>query len=135
ASDPSRPFPHISDLSLNLAVQVRDPKTGDLRFARGKVPPPLARLAPLTRFDPDRPSTPALQQFGRSEQAIAANLDRLFPGMEIVAAYPFRVTRNSDMELQEEEADDLLLMMEENLRQRHFGTVVRLELDDSMPAE
>jgi polyphosphate kinase len=132
ASDPSRPFPHISNLSLNLAVQVRDPKTGDLRFARVKVPPPLPRLVPLKRFDPDQLSTPTVQKFVWSEEVIAANLDRLFPGMEIVAAYPFRVTRNSDMELQEEEADDLLLMMEENLRQRHFGTVVRLEIDESM---
>ena len=132
ASDPSRPFPHISNLSLNLAIQVRDPKTGDLRFARVKVPPPLPRLVPLKRFDPDQLSTPAVQKFVWSEEVIGANLDRLFPGMEIVAAYPFRVTRNSDMELQEEEADDLLLMMEENLRQRHFGTVVRLELDESM---
>ena len=135
ASDPSRPFPHISNLSLNLAVQVRDPKTGDLRFARVKVPPPLSRLVPLKRFDPDQLSTPAVHKFVWSEEVIAANLDRLFPGMEIVAAHPFRVTRNSDMELQEEEADDLLLMMEDNLRQRHFGTVVRLEIDESMPPE
>lgn len=135
ASDPSRPFPHISNLSLNLAVQVRDPVTGDMRFARVKVPPPLSRLVPLKRFDPDQLSTPAVQKFVWSEEVIAANLDRLFPGMEIVASYPFRVTRNSDMELQEEEADDLLLMMEDNLRQRHFGTVVRLEIDESMPAE
>jgi len=135
ASDPSRPFPHISNLSLNLAVQVRDPKTGDLRFARVKVPPPLSRLVPLKRFDPDQLSTPGVQKFVWSEEVIAANLDRLFPGMEIVAAYPFRVTRNSDMELQEEEADDLLLMMEDNLRQRHFGTVVRLEIDERMSPE
>ena len=135
ASDPSRPFPHISNLSLNLAVQVRDPKTGDLRFARVKVPPPLSRLVPLKRFDPDQLSTPSVQKFVWSEEVIAANLDRLFPGMEIVAAYPFRVTRNSDMELQEEEADDLLLMMEDNLRQRHFGTVVRLEIDERMSPE
>ncbi len=135
ASDPSRPFPHISNLSLNLAIQVRDPITGNMHFARVKVPPALPRLVPLKRFDPDQLSTPAVQKFVWSEEVIAANLDRLFPGMEIVAAYPFRVTRNSDMELQEEEADDLLLMMEENLRQRHFGTVVRLEIDESMPAE
>ena len=132
ASDPSRPFPHISNLSLNLAVQVRNPKTGELHFARVKVPPPLPRLVPLKRFDPDQLSTPAVQKFVWSEEIIAANLDRLFSGMEIVAAYPFRVTRNSDMELQEEEADDLLLMMEDNLRQRHFGTVVRLEIDESL---
>lgn len=135
ASDPSRPFPHISNLSLNLAIQVRDPATGEMHFARVKVPPALPRLVPLKRFDPDQLSTPAVQKFVWSEEVIAANLDRLFTGMEIVAAHPFRVTRNSDMELQEEEADDLLLMMEENLRQRHFGTVVRLEIDESMPPE
>ncbi|HOU41613.1 MAG TPA: polyphosphate kinase 1, partial [Promineifilum sp.] len=135
ASDPSRPFPHISNLSLNLAVQVRDPKTGDLHFARVKVPPALPRLVPLKRFDPDQLSTPAVQKFVWAEQVIAANLDRLFPGMKIVASYPFRVTRNSDMQLQEEEADDLLLMMEDNLRQRHFGSAVRLEIDDNMPAD
>ena len=135
ASDPSRPFPHISNLSLNLAIQVQDPVTGNLHFARVKVPPTLPRLVPLKRFDPDLLSTPATQKFVWLEEVISANLDRLFPGMEIVTSYPFRVTRNSDMELQEEEADDLLLMMEENLRQRHFGTVVRLEIDESMPAE
>ena len=135
ASDPSRPFPHISNLSLNLAVQVRDPKTGDLHFARVKVPPALPRLVPLKRFDPDQLSTPAVQKFVWAEEVIAANLDRLFAGMKIVAAHPFRVTRNSDMELQEEEADDLLLMMEDNLRQRHFGSAVRLEIDDNMPAD
>lgn len=135
ASDPSRPFPHISNLSLNLAVHVRDPKTGELRFARVKVPPGLPRLVPLKRFDPDQLSTPAVQKFVWSEEVIAANLDRLFPGMKVEAAYPFRVTRNSDMELQEEEADDLLLMMEDNLRQRHFGQVVRLEIDENMPGE
>ena len=135
ASDPSRPFPHISNLSLNLAVRVRDPKTGDLHFARVKVPPALPRLVPLKRFDPDQLSTPAVQKFVWAEQVIAANLDRLFPGMKIVASHPFRVTRNSDMELQEEEADDLLLMMEDNLRQRHFGSAVRLEIDGNMPAD
>lgn len=135
ASDPSRPFPHISNLSLNLAVQILDPKTGEMRFARVKVPPSLPRLVPLKRFDPDQLSTPSVQKFVWLEEIIAANLDRLFPGMKIVSSYPFRVTRNSDMELQEEEADDLLLMMEENLRQRHFGSVVRLEIDDNMPAE
>ena len=69
------------------------------------------------------------------EQVIASNLDRLFPGMEIVAAYPFRVTRNTDMEIQEEEADDLLLTMEKNLRQRHFGFPVRLEIDENTPED
>lgn len=135
ASDPSRPFPHISNLSLNLAVQISDPKTNEIRFARVKVPPALPRLVPLKRFDADQLSTPSVQKFVWLEEVIAANLDRLFPGMQVISSYPFRVTRNSDMELQEEEADDLLLMMEANLRQRHFGSVVRLEIDDNMPAE
>ncbi|WP_374686448.1 polyphosphate kinase 1 [Promineifilum sp.] len=135
ASDPTRPFPHISNLSLNLAVQLRDPRTGDLHFARVKVPPSLPRLVPLKRFDPDQLSTPAVQKFVWLEEVIAANLDRLFLGMTVVSSYPFRVTRNSDMELQEEEADDLLLMMEDNLRQRHFGSVVRLEIDQNMPPD
>jgi polyphosphate kinase len=133
AFDPSRPFPHISNLSLNLAIQIRDPQTGEVHFARLKVPATLPRLVPLTRMDADALSTPSVQKFVWLEQLITANLDRLFPGVEILAAHPFRVTRNSDMELQEEEADDLLIMMEENLRQRHFGSVVRLEIDDNMP--
>ena len=79
---------------------------------------------------------PSDQKFVWVEQVIAANLDRLFPGMEIEAVYPFRVTRNTDMEIQEEEADDLLLLpIEESLRQQHFGFVVRLEIDESMPEE
>ncbi|MEZ4644732.1 MAG: polyphosphate kinase 1 [Chloroflexota bacterium] len=133
AFDPSHPFPHISNLSLNLAVMTRDPDTDETRFARIKVPSILPRLVPLKPLDPDELLPPAVQKFVWVEQVIAANLDRLFPGMEIVAAHPFRVTRNTDMEIQEEEADDLLLTMEENLRQRHFGSVVRLELDANAP--
>jgi polyphosphate kinase len=97
------------------------------------VPAILPRLVPLKPLDPDELLPPAVQKFVWVEQVIAANLDRLFPGMEIVAAHPFRITRNTDMEIQEEEADDLLLTMEENLRQRHFGSVVRLELDEKTP--
>lgn len=133
AFDPGHPFPHISNLSLNLAVVIRDPKTGETHFARVKVPSTLPRLVPLKPLDPDELLPPATQKFVWVEQVIAANLDRLFPGMEIIAAYPFRVTRNTDMEIQEEEADDLLLTMEKNLRQRHFGFPVRLEIDDSTP--
>ncbi len=131
--DPSHPFPHISNLSLNLAVMTRDPDSGEARFARVKVPASMPRLVPLKPIDPDDLLPPAVQKFVWVEQVIAANLDRLFPGMEIIAAHPFRVTRNTDMEIQEEEADDLLLTMEENLRQRHFGSVVRLELDELAP--
>ncbi|MCA9950358.1 MAG: polyphosphate kinase 1 [Anaerolineales bacterium] len=135
AFDPSRPFPHISNLSLNLAVVIRDPDTQKTNFARVKVPAILPRLVPLKPLAPDELLTPTEQKFVWVEEVIAANLDRLFPGMEIVAAYPFRITRNTDMEIQEEEADDLLLTMEENLRQRHFGSVVRLEIDENTPED
>ena len=133
AFDPSRPFPHISNLSLNLAVLIKDPDKGESSFARVKVPASLPRLVPVKPADPDELLAPSVQRFVWVEEVIAANLDRLFPGMEIVAAYPFRVTRNTDMEIQEEEADDLLLTMEENLRRRHFGSVVRLEIADTTP--
>jgi len=131
--DPGHPFPHISNMSLNLAVVVKDPESGETHFARVKVPSTLPRLIPLKRVDPDDLLLPSFHRFVWVEQVIAANLDRLFPGMEIEAAYPFRVTRNTDMEIQEEEADDLLLTIEESLRRRHFGFVVRLEIDLSMP--
>lgn len=133
AFDPGHPFPHISNLSLNLAVLVRDPDSGVTHFARVKVPSTIPRLIPVKRFDPDDLRQPTDQRFVWVEQIIAANLERLFAGMEIVASYPFRVTRSTDIELQEEEADDLLLTIEENLRKRHFGSVVRLEIDESMP--
>ncbi len=133
--DPGHPFPHISNMSLNLAVVVKDPDSGMTHFARVKVPAILPRLVPLNPLDPDELLPPSDQTFVWVEQVIAANLDRLFPGMEINAAYPFRITRNTDMEIQEEEADDLLLTIEESLRQQHFGFVVRLEIDESMPEE
>jgi polyphosphate kinase len=133
--DPGHPFPHISNLSLNLGVILRDPDTGATHFARVKVPSTLPRLVPLNPLDPDELLTPKVQKFIWVEQLIAANLDRLFPGMEIEATYPFRITRNTDMEIQEEEADDLLLTIEQSLRRRHFGSVVRLEVDRSMPDE
>jgi len=123
AVDPSHPFPYISNLSLNLAVLVHDPKTGDERFARVKVPPVLPRFLPLadeTRFVP-------------IEQVIAAHLNRLFPGMEILTHHPFRVTRDTDFELEDED-EDLLEAIEEVLHRRtKFGRVVRLEIDTTMP--
>lgn len=133
AFDPGHPFPHISNLSMNLAVVIRDPDNGRTHFARVKVPSTLPRLVPLNPLDPDELLPPAVQKFVWVEQVIVANLSRLFPGMEIVAAHPFRVTRNTDMEIQEDEADDLLLTMEESLRQRHFGFVVRLEVEETIP--
>ncbi|MEX2100653.1 MAG: RNA degradosome polyphosphate kinase [Acidimicrobiia bacterium] len=122
AVDPAHPFPYISNLSLNLAVTVRDGDTGEERFARVKVPPLLPRFVVL----PDN------ERFVPLEQVIAAKLDTLFPGMEILAHHVFRVTRDADFEL-EDEAEDLLEAMESVLRRRSkFGRVVRVEVDTTM---
>jgi polyphosphate kinase len=129
AIDPGHPFPHISNLSLNLAVVVRDPLVGE-RFARMKVPGVISRLVPVPG---DLESD--VQTFVWLEQLVAANLSALFSGVEVVASYPFRVTRNADMEIAEDEASDLLQTIEQGLRQRQFGAVARLELLPSMPAE
>ncbi|HSF84808.1 MAG TPA: RNA degradosome polyphosphate kinase, partial [Acidimicrobiia bacterium] len=119
AVDPSHPFPYISDLSLNLAVVVRDPHRDELQFARVKVPPLLPRFMQLdyNRFVP-------------IEEVIAHNVERLFPAHPLVATFAFRVTRNADLALEEEEADDLLAAMESVLRfrQRSAGAV-RLEVE------
>jgi len=122
AVDPGHPFPYISDLSLSLAVTVRDPNSGERLFARIKVPPILPRLIEVGQ-----------NTYVLLEQVIAANLDALFPGMEIVEHHLFRVTRNADFAIEEEEAPDLLMAIEEELRKRRFGKVVRLEIERSMP--
>ncbi len=122
AFDPGRPFPHMSNLSLNLGVTVRN-KDGETRFGRVKVPPSLPRLVPI--HDGAR--------FIWLEEVIAANLGVLFPGNEIVEAYTFHVIRDADMEIQEDEAPDLLETIEQSLRQRRFGPVVRLAVDEAMP--
>jgi polyphosphate kinase len=125
AVDPAHPFPYISNLSLNLAVVVRDPTTGEERFARVKVPPLLPRFLAL----------PDGERFVPLEQVIAAHLDTLFPGMQTVAHHPFRVTRDADFELSDD-AEDLLEAMELILRRRtRFGRVVRLEVDGKMSDE
>jgi len=125
AVDPGHPFPHISSLSLNLAVLVRNPRTGERRFARVKVPDPLPRFVPL----------PDGERFVPLEQIIAARLGELFPGMEVESNCAFRVTRDADLDLEEGEADDLLAAIDLNLRRRRFGEAVRLEIDRDMPAE
>jgi polyphosphate kinase len=125
AVDPGHPFPYISNLSLNLAVIVRDPSEGERRFARVKIPPLLPGLLGL----------PDGHRFVPLEQVIAAHLGALFPGMEIENHHPFRVTRNADLTLEEEEADDLLVAVEMELRRRRFGRAVRLEVDPSMTEE
>ncbi|MGY6500434.1 MAG: RNA degradosome polyphosphate kinase [Acidimicrobiales bacterium] len=122
AVDPGHPFPYISDLSLNLAVVVRHPETDDVRFARVKVPSLLPRFVVL----------PDGERFVPLEQVIAAHLDALFPGMVIDEHVPFRVTRNADLTLEEEDAEDLLSAVEMELRRRRFGAAVRLEVDLSM---
>jgi polyphosphate kinase len=138
AFDPGHPFPHISNLSINLAVVINDPVHGE-RFARLKVPavfPRLLRIPSEERAESYESlglveDTPA--NFVWLEEVVAANLDLLFPGMDIVAAYPFRVTRDADPEIEEDEAADLLLAIEEGVRMRHFGSAVRLEVDHAIP--
>ena len=124
AFDPGRPFPHMSNLSLNLAVSVVDPY-GDWHFARIKVPNTLPRLVPL---QPDR-------RFAWLEEVIADNLAVLFPGHTVLESHVFRVIRDADMEIQEDEADDLLETIEMGLNQRRFGPVVRLTVDEEMPSQ
>ncbi|MEA2521184.1 MAG: polyphosphate kinase [Actinomycetota bacterium] len=124
--DPAHPFPYISSLSLNLAAVVRDPMTGGRRFARVKVPPLLPRFVPL----------PDTGRFIPLEQVIAANLGELFPGMEIIGHHVFRITRDADVELEEDEAEDLLEAVETVLRRRRRGaTPVRLEVDSTITDE
>jgi polyphosphate kinase len=138
ASDPSHPFPHISNLSVNLAVIVEDPKQGE-RFARVKVPhmfPRLIRVPSEEKADPQSRlglDDSRFSNFVWLEEVVAANLDTLFPGLEVEAAYPFRVTRDADFEIEEDEASDLLGAMEEVVGQRFFGSAVRLELDSRTP--
>jgi polyphosphate kinase len=138
AFDPSHPFPHISNLSLNLAVVINDPLHGE-RFARLKVPDSFPRLLAV----PGEHAPRAYKRLGLKqppstfvwlEEAVAANLDLLFPGMDVLAAYPFRVTRDADLEIEEDEAADLLETVAESVEARHFGSGVRLEVDRGMPA-
>ena len=127
AIDPSHPFPYISGLSLNLAVVVKNPDTENELFARVKVPSNLPRFVVTTKED-DRRYIPL-------EQVITANVSELFPGMEVVNVYTFRVTRNADLELEEEESEDLLASMEQELLRRKFGPPVRLEIGVGMDLE
>jgi len=125
AVDPGHPFPYISNLSLNLGVIVTDGSDGEQRFARVKVPPLLARFVRVGEG----------LRFVALEHVIAANLDRLFPEMTFGGRYVFRVTRNADLALEEDEADDLLAAVELELRRRRFGRAVRLEIEAEMPVE
>jgi polyphosphate kinase len=129
AFDPGRPFPHISNLSLNLAVAVRDAK-GVERFARVKIPDTLPQLVPVSMPDQPAGSRPALIWL---EQLIIENLNALFPGLDIIEAYPFRVTRDAEVEIQELESDDLLETIEEAVWQRRFRAVVRMQVSREIP--
>jgi polyphosphate kinase len=122
AVDPAHPFPYISNLSLSLAVVLRG-EGGEERFARVKVPKILPRWVPL----------PGPHRYVPLELVIAEHLEALFPGIEILGAYPFRLTRNTDLEIDPDEADDLLELIQEEVRNRRFAEVVRLEVDPGMP--
>ena len=139
AFDPSHPFPHISDLTVNLAVVARDPERGEC-FARIKVPALFPRLIPIPdehQVTEDQPlglgGGPEASNFVWLEDIISANLDLLFPGVSVEAAYYFRITRDADFEIEEDEAGDLLAAIEEQVDLRQFGSVVRLELDQRTP--
>jgi polyphosphate kinase len=127
AFDPGHPFPYISNLSLSLAVVVTSPKN-DEHFARVKVPDVLSRLVPI-------PNGGGIESFRFVwlEDLIADNLGILFPGMVVKESYAFRVTRNADIEIQEDEAEDLISSIEESIRQRRFGSVVRVGVQEKMP--
>ena len=128
--DPAHPFPYISGLSLNLAVTLVNPKTGNEHFARIKVPPSLPRLVRVgSEHHHDAAYT---VRFVPLEDVIAANLDQLFTGMEVHEHTTFRVTRNEDVEVEEDDAENLLTAMEKELTRRRFGPPVRLEVEDDI---
>ena len=139
AIDLSHPFPHISNLSLNLVVVINEPSHGQ-RLARLKIPDMYPRLL---RIPAEDNKTTILEthtlindknvNFAWIEEVIATNLDLLFPGLEIVATYPFRVTRDADLEIEEDEAGDLLTCVQESVGMRRFGSAISLEIDETMP--
>lgn len=139
AIDPGHPFPYISNLSLNLAVVIKDSVTDEELFARVKVPKVLPRFIPLPIETQELPTEIAKSRATvwagvPLEQVIAHNLELLFPGMNIQEYHPFRITRNADLEVEEDEADDLMSAIEQELRKRRFGgSVVRMEINASMP--
>ena len=125
AVDPAHPFPYISNLSLSLVVIVRDRLTGEQNFARVKVPSILPRFVKIPETDE--------HTFVPLEQVIAHNLEALFTGMEILNYYPFRITRDAELEIEEEEADDLISALQAELRKQKFGAVVRMEIANDVP--
>jgi polyphosphate kinase len=133
AVDTGHPFPHISNLSLNLAVELEDPE-GRRYFARVKVPSVLPRLVPLPSNDGlDGRALPAVYVW--LDQLLAANLEALFPQMRLLEIHAFRVIRDADLEIQELEADDLLVTVERSLSRRRFGSTVALLVQPDMPPQ
>jgi polyphosphate kinase len=132
AVDPGHPFPFLSNLSLSLAVEIRDPDTQERKFARVKVPEGLPRFVPVDTAD--KRASLSTARFLPLEQLIEAHLAQLFPELEILGAYPFRVTRDMDFEILAEEAVDLMSIIDRELRKRKFGACVRLEIDKDIPA-
>jgi polyphosphate kinase len=136
AFDPGRPFPHMSNLSLNLAVVLRDAQ-GIEHFARVKIPDTLPQLVPVTVAPKSRTRGKVIQKeqvFVWIEQLVTANLASLFPGMEIVEAHPFHITRDADADITDLEAGDLMESVEEGVFQRRFADVVRVEINETMSA-
>ena len=135
ALDPGHPFPHISNLSLNLAIVVKD-KKGNEKFARVKMPDTLPFLLPIKRSSGSVKkdgTIPHHHYFVWLDQVVSANLSALFPGMNIASAHPFRIIRDADVEIQELEADDLLETMQASIRKRKFGSVVHVAIYENMP--
>ncbi len=133
AVDPLHPFPFVSNLSLSLAVEAEDPATLERRIARVKVPESLERLLQVPSDTKPRADEPAPLDFVLLEELIAENLSDLFPGMTIVGCWAFRVTRDMDLEILEEEAADLLSLVDREVRRRRFGAAVRLEIVADVP--
>ena len=132
AVDPSHPFPYISGLSLNLAVILRNPRSGKEHFARIKVPDSLPRLVQVPGRELDAADKAAGCAVIPIEIVIGQHLDHLFPGMDILEHHLFRVTRNEDLEVEEDDAENLLKAMEKELERRRFGDCVRLEVEDTI---
>jgi len=127
AVDPAHPFPYISGLSLNLSVRVRNSRSGRQEFARVKMPPMLPRFVPVVSDTPT-----AVLRFVTLEDLIANHLDHLFPGMDIVDHHAFRVTRNEDVVIEEDETENLIMALEKELLRRRFGPPIRLEITEDM---
>jgi polyphosphate kinase len=134
AFDPGRPFPHISNLSLNLAILIQN-ESGEDHFARLKIPDTLPQLISVELASNQRRARSREQRFIWLEHLVSGHLSELFPGMQVRSAYPFHVTRDAEVAIQELEADDLLESVAESVRQRRFGDVVRVKVNQDMPGQ